>query len=136
MRIQHINNVSYKANVKINRGELDNLITATATIAPVATSSVASSGGAAASTVLGTASQVAGTTFDVLGTAFSAKASGINSSGIVPSAMNLAGPHLTGETIASSNNHPSIMGSIMSTIADFFHAPSAIASNNKVKRPS
>lgn len=135
MSIQPVGKISFKANVKINRGEIGELVSAATSAIPGTASGIASTGSIGASSVAGTASQIAGSTFDVLGTAFSAKASGVNSSGIVPSAVNSASPYLTPGTVASSNNHPSVMGTIMSVIANFFHGTN-VNVKKQVKRPN
>ncbi len=110
MKIQH--SPTFTAKIKINNINLKNLSANSTTYSPhiiLGSSGVGSS-------MSGTASGLAGSTADVIGTAFSSKASGINSSGIVPSVLDSAAPYATPETIISANNHPSTIGSIFSTI--------------------
>lgn len=71
---------------------------------------------------------------DILGTAFSAHASGIDSFGIAPSVVEAITPHVTPATIASSNNHPSTIGSLFSTIGGYLSSLTKV--NIKAKDPS
>lgn len=87
-------------------------------LSPFSTTGSCAVGSSSAGTLGTTASQVAGSTFDVLGTAFSAKASGIDSFGIVQSSLDAMTPYVTPKTVISANNNPSIMGSLFSTIGD------------------
>lgn len=88
--------------------------------------STASTAGSASSSLAGGS--------EVIGTAFVSKGSGINSSGIVPSVMEVATPHLTPASVISTNNHPSIIGSMFSTIGSWFSNVSVKTKN--IKNPS
>ncbi|MBD5403262.1 hypothetical protein HDR58_10780 [bacterium] len=109
---------SFTARVKIN--DIKNIATDSAIISPYLSSGSSGVASTAAGSLGTTASKLVGSASDVLGTAFSAKASGMDSSGIVPSAIDAVTPYVTPKTIASANNHPSVMGSIFSTIGNFF----------------
>ena len=56
-----------------------------------------------------------------IGTAFSAKASGIDMSGIVPSVIAKITPSAAPETAATSIEHPEVAGSIFSTIGEWLN---------------
>ena len=88
-------------------------------------------GSSSAGTVGSSMSQTVGSGSNVIGTAFSSKASAINSSGIVPSVIEAVTPHATPATVASSQNHPSFIGSLFSTIGDLFHGFGRININTK-----
>ncbi|MBE7713208.1 MAG: hypothetical protein E7Z87_05645 [Cyanobacteria bacterium SIG26] len=77
----------------------------------------------------------AATGSDVLGTAFSLNASGINSSGIVPSYLNSAANSslMPASLVNGSQAHPSIAGSIFSTLGNWFSTASI---KSKIKDPS
>lgn len=92
-------------------------------------SSVTVGSGAMAAT---SAIKTAGFAANTVGSAFSAKASGINSSGIVPAVVESATPYVTPATIASSEAHPSLMGSFFSSVGGFFHSLVKV----NVKKPS
>lgn len=132
MNVQPQNNYAFKARVKMKEvKELAESLSTVSTGTAAASSGIGAVSTGAMSTTL---SNVAGSAANVVGTAFSAKASGINSSGIVPSVMEVVAPHVTPATVASSQAHPSFMGSLFSTIGDFFHGFGNV--KNKVKDPS
>ncbi len=120
---------------RIKMSELKQISKEAAQLSPFSTTGSCALGSTTAGTVGTTASQVAGSAADVLGTAFSAKASGIDSFGIVPDFLNSTAPYVTPKTIVSANNHPSIMGSFFSTVGNFFHELSKVKVKN-VKDPS
>ena len=103
------------------------------TAAEGSTASCISGGMSATSTGL-IASKASAAASEVASTAFFSEASGINSSGIVPSVIETATPHVTPATIAASQNHPSAVGSFFSTIGQFFDRISSVKVN--VKNPS
>lgn len=92
-------------------------------------------GSASAAGVALTASHVAGSGANVLAIASSLKSSGVDSFGIVPSAIAYAGAHgATPATIVSAEAHPSTMSSIMSSIGSFIEGLADIV--RKTKDPS
>ena len=115
--------ISFSARVKMR--DIKEVTGAVAKVSAEITPGVSSGSLGLGSTTVGTlgtsASNTAGTASDVLGTAFSVHATGIDSFGIVPSSIEAITPHATPATIASSNNHPSIIGSLYSTIGANFH---------------
>ncbi len=122
---------------RIKMSEIKGIAKEAAELSPFSTTGSCAVGSTTVGTVGSTASQVAGSAADVLGTAFSAKASGIDSFGIVPDFLNSAAPYVTPKTIVSANNHPSIMGSFFSTVGDLLHSICKVKSKNKnVKDPS
>lgn len=136
MTIQPINNVSFGTRVRINRGELADIAELASMTTPVISGGVASSAGLTGSSAVASASNIVGLGSEVVGSAFSAKASGLGSSGIVPAVMESATPYVTPATIATSNNHPSIMGSLLSTVGNMIQSLSKPKINNTVKRPN
>ena len=105
-------------------GTLTGKSSALGSLAGTVTSAV--SGASATSTIAGGS--------EVIGTAFASKATGVNSSGIVPSIMGSATPHLTPASAVSTNNHPSTIGSLFSTIGAYFS--NVKVKLNNVKYPS
>ena len=130
MRIQSVNNSSFTSKVRINK----NIVNGAMDLTTVTSTGMISTGGLTASGLGTTASHVVGSASNVIGSAFVSKASGLNSSGIVPAAMQSAAPHVTPATVASSHNHPSTMGLLMSTIGDIFHSFGKVQVN--VKKPN
>jgi len=138
------NRPAFKARVK--------LMDADKTVEGILASAIASTGstGSTGSTVIGAASGIASTTSaastasnllgsgaGIIGSAFSAKAIGLNSSGIVPVVINAAAPYATPATIASANAHPAIMGSLFSGVGALFHKLGGFVKGSaKVKMPS
>lgn len=110
-------NMGFRARVKLK--DVNELAAA---VGPVASSGSSALGSTASGIVGTTASHAAGSALNTVGSAFSAHASGVNSSGIVPSVIESATPYVTPATIASSKANPSTMGTIFSTIGDFFHS--------------
>lgn len=131
MNIQPINNQTFTARVKIQEIQtaFNKVARETKEFSPGC--STASSGLSTVSsfTTGSTASNMIGSGSDIIGSAFSSKATGVNSSGIVPSVLGSATP----ETVVSANNHPSLIGSVFSTIGSLFQRPNV---NIKVKNPS
>lgn len=126
------NNFSFKARVRMSNVQ-NNSKTIAEGISALS-SGTSTIGSTAAGTVGTTVSHSIGSAANVVGSAFSAKASGVDSFGIVPSVIESASPHVTPATVASAKAHPSVMGSIFSTIGDFFHSLGKV--NVKVKDPS
>lgn len=131
MNIQPINNQTFTARVKIRdfKNGIKQVTAEAAELSPgCSTASTglstlsAATGGSTTSTAIGVGS-------DIIGSAFVSKATGVNSSGIVPSLLGSATP----ETVVSANNHPSIVGSIFSTIGSFFQRANVKVN---VKNPS
>ncbi len=85
-----------------------------------ASSSAANSSGSGLVTI-GSGFNSLATGFDVVGTAYSAKAVGVDSFGIVPSAAAKTASVATPKTMASSAEHPAIAGSIFSGLGAFIH---------------
>lgn len=128
MNISRINTTpqtSFKARIKVDPVAVEKMIDRA--------SHASTLGGA--SSVVGSVSATSSMTTgsEVLGSAFSLQASGFNSSGIVPSYMKTVGSSLTPTTINPSQAHPSIAGSIFSTLGSWF---STIQTSIKVKDPS
>ena len=122
MQIQSINQYNsqtFKARIRLkNIGEISGKLS---DIANPTVASIASSGGIASTS--STASHVIGAGSNVLSTASALKFSGVDSFGIVPSAIGYAGAHgATPATVASANANPSIMSSIMSSIGNFIES--------------
>ncbi len=126
------NNFSFKARVRITNVKNDSKTIAEGMCA--LSSGTSTIGSTAAGTVGTTVSHSLGSAANVVGSAFSAKASGVDSFGIVPSVIEAASPHVTPATVASAEAHPSTMGSIFSAIGNFFHSLGKV--NVKVKDPS
>lgn len=127
MSIQPVNNTSFRARVKMKKLSpvYRDLLTPEVSIG-------SSTLGSATSTGSGfSAVHTIGTTSDVAATAFSAQASGINSSGIVPAIMQSAAPELTPATVATVNNHPSVIGTFFSSVGNFFHNMGKVKINAK-----
>ena len=131
MNIQPINNQTFTARVKIQdfRNGLKQVTKEAAELSPA--SSTASTGLSTLASATGgsTTSTAIGAGSDIIGSAFVSKATGVNSSGIVPSILGSATP----ETVVAANNHPSIIGSIFSTIGSIFQRANL---NVNVKKPS
>ncbi len=128
-------NIAFTAKIKIS--ELKQLSKEAVQLSPFSTTGSCAVGSTSAGTLGTTASNVAGSASDVLGTAFSAKASGIDSFGIVPSSLDAVAPYVTPKTIISANNNPSTMGSLFSTIGSFLHdLGKSVTVTKKVKDPS
>ena len=125
MSIQ-MNNISFRARVRMR--DVKEFSNAMAEATPGLSTGSCITGGLGSSSIGTTASHAAGSAANVVGSAFSAKASGIDSFGIVPSVME------SPATIASSEAHPSLIGSLFSTIGDFFHSLGRVKVN--VKDPS
>lgn len=100
-----------------------------------ASSSAASSMGTGLLTS-GSGVNTSATTSDVLATAFWAQASGVDSFGIVPSAIAKSAPYLTPQTVASTQANPSTAGSIFSTIGGWLHSHFRIIDARQKKLPS
>lgn len=132
MSIQMNNNVSFRARVRMR--DVKEFSNAMAEATPGLSTGSCITGGLGSSSIGTTASHAAGSAANIVGSAFSAKASGIDSFGIVPSVMESAAGHATPATIASSEAHPSLIGSLFSTIGDFFHSLGRVKVN--VKDPS
>ena len=132
MSIQMNNNITFRARVKIR--DVKEFSTAMVEATPGLSAGSCITGGLGSSTIGTTASHAAGSASNIVGSAFSAKASGIDSFGIVPSVMESAAGHATPATIASAEGHPSLMGTLFSTIGDFFHSLGRVKVN--VKDPS
>ena len=134
MQVNRINNnyntsfnARFKVDPKITEKLIDNVY------GPTTISSL--TGGASAISTALTGSNVTASSSDVLGTAFSLHASGINSSGIVPSFLKSAANSslIPTTSVNASAAHPSIVGSFFSTIGGWFHTAKKIS---KIKDPS
>lgn len=78
----------------------------------------------------------AATTSDVVASAFFAKASGVDSYGIVPSTMAKISPYATPATMASSAQHPETAGSVFSGLGAWLHSHFKFTDNRTKKIPS
>lgn len=116
MKIQ--SNPTFTAKIKINDINISKHTNDSAILTPYLSSGSSGVGSTMAGTLGTTASKIAGSASDIIGSAFSAKASGVDSFGIVPSVLDAVAPYATPKTIVSANNHPSVMGSIFSTIGN------------------
>ncbi len=140
MIVQSINNVSFGALIKIKDPETAmKQAAASFNQMPV---ELRASAGSGVSTLSGSIStgvpltNSAATGSDVVGSAFILKHSGVDSFGIVPSAMNKSASVLTPETIVASGEHPAIAGSIFSTIGGWLHSHARLFETQKKKIPS
>lgn len=131
MQIQRINNINiqpFGARVKFDRaGDISGIDLGSSDSA--STASVV--GASSASGVVGTATNTTGLGSDLLGTAFSSEAIGTNSSGLVPSAIEIARPLVTPETLAFMENSPATMGTIFSTLGSMLNGSSAASNSSK-----
>lgn len=105
-------------------------ISPTISTASSAYGSIGSAMSAGASTNIGASGS------DVIASAFSAKASGLESSGIVPSVMDTLASCATPATLTSVNQHPSLMSSFFASIGSYLHNISKENVNIKIKDPS
>ncbi len=129
MRIQIIENVQFGALVRLKNPEevmaqANQMLThmdpkyrpysaaASSTSSGLLGAGVSTSGSGVCSSATG---------FDVLGTAFSADAVGIDSFGIVPSAMAKITPYVTPASAESSAQHPAILGTMFSGLGAWLH---------------
>lgn len=120
-------NMNFKARIRLKDLKEVNSIT----IKPGASLGSSSLGSVSTGIVGTSASHTAGSAANTVGSAFSAKAVGVDSFGIVPSVIEAATPHATPATIESAKAHPSLMGSIFSTIGDFFHSLGKVKTRTK-----
>ena len=115
MKVNRINNYNnmksapaFQARVKLSPEDVELLIkggTVSGTL-----------GSSASGAVTGSATTLAGSGFDTLGTAFTLHATGSNSSGIVPLYMDKAASSMAPSVLEATNAHPSVAGSVFSTI--------------------
>ena len=110
--------INFGARVRLNGSVMKNIPLATGGLSSGAATAGAGTVSIGAASVVNTAGSAANT----VGSAFSAKASGINSSGIVPAVVESATPYATPATIASSKAHPSLMGTFFSAVGQFFNS--------------
>lgn len=120
MQVNNISNFStgnraqsFQARIKISPNEISDAVAS----ATASGSMMGSSSGAALSA---SATTCAGSASDVLGTAFSSHASGLNSSGIVPSYMQHAASSFTPPVLEATNANPSLAGSVFTTLGRIF----------------
>ena len=139
MMIQNINGVSFGALIKIKDPETYmKQAAASFNQLPVELKASSGSGMTTLSGSISTGvplSNTAATGSDVVGSAFMLKHSGVDSFGIVPSAMDKSASVLTPETIVASGEHPSTAGSIFSTIGGWVHSHAKLFETQK-KIPS
>ena len=141
MRINVIDNTNFGVRIKIDKTpqELQSALNKVSKQLPEAslTSYASSCTGIPLSITTGVPiTNSAGTVFDVLGSAFISKGAGIDSFGIVPSAIAKTAPHTTFEAVESSQANPSLIGSLFSTIGGFLHKMGRIKIQTKQKVPS
>lgn len=115
---------SFQARVKLSPDDVAALVKGGVVSGTLGTSS--------SGAIAGSATSLGGSGFDTLGTAFTLHASGSNSSGIVPSFMEHAGSSLAPSVLEATNAHPSLVGSLFSTIGSALKPKT----NIKVKDPS
>lgn len=144
MRVQKIDNTNFGALIRIKSPEqllveanqmLKNMPPEYRGLSAGASSVGMSSSGSGLVTT-GSGSNSLATGFDVVGTAYCAKAAGIDSFGIVPSAAAKSASVLTPKTLASSAENPSVAGSIFSGLGAFIHRHIKLFGNNPKKIPS
>lgn len=133
--------VSFGARVKgnpralLNPAEIEqgifNSLTPSDIISTIGSSASCTSASCAGSTV----SEVSGSAVDVMATAFGLKSLGINSSGIVPSSINMVESTATPATVASSVEHPGFVATVLSTVGGWF-SPFFSSTKKEVKMPS
>ncbi|MGN1152556.1 MAG: hypothetical protein ACI4S3_00870 [Candidatus Gastranaerophilaceae bacterium] len=112
--------INFGARVRLNEYKTVKNINITPSIG---LPSMASSGVSGTATVTSaSATKTSASAASTIGYAFSSKASGINSSGIVPAVVESATPYATPATIASSKAHPSLMGTFFSAVGQFFNS--------------
>lgn len=134
MQVNRINsnqNVHFNARFKVDpqlTEKIADKISGPATVSSLTggVSSVTGTTSAASSSALGS---------DILGSAFSLQASGINSSGIVPSYLKSAADcsSMPAFLVNGSQAHPSIAGSIFSTLGSWLTSAKNVI---KIKDPS
>ena len=144
MKIYRVDNTQFGALIKIKSPEelfaqanriMENMNPEQRGLSAMASCSGMSTSGAGLMTG-GFATQTAGVTSDVVGSAYMLKASGVDSFGIAPSAMEKSAPYLTPETMLSTNQNPETAGSIFSTIGAYIHKYFKIVDTKPKKVPS
>ncbi len=122
----NFNKPSFQARVKLSPDNIAKLVKRDVSPADLASLGTSSSG-----SVVGSATSLVGSGFDTLASAFTLRASGSNSSGIVPVFMEHAGSSLVPSVLNATNAHPSAAGSLFSSIGN------ALTNINiKIKDPS
>lgn len=144
MKIQKVDNTNFNALIRIKSPEqllaeanhmIKNMPPEYRGLSAGASSiGMSSSGSGLVTTVSGSNSLATG--FDIVGTAYCAKAVGVDSFGIVPSAAAKSASVLTPQTLVSSAENPTIAGSIFSGMGALIHRHFKIFRNSTKKIPS